>query len=68
MAAAAALRDTAHRHITFSPKVFIPLTRLCRDRCAPLAALQRCRYLLAALLNECGWRAAGVHGGLSGCS
>lgn len=32
MAAAAQLRDTGHRHITFSPKVFIPLTRLCRDR------------------------------------
>ena len=34
MAAAAAVRDQAHgRRITFSPKVFIPLTRLCRDRC-----------------------------------
>lgn len=32
MRAAAELRDAAHRHITFSPKVFIPLTRLCRDR------------------------------------
>lgn len=32
MAAAAELRDVGHRHITFSPKVFIPLTRLCRDR------------------------------------
>lgn len=34
MRAAADLRDAAHRHITFSPKVFIPLTRLCRDSCA----------------------------------
>lgn len=34
MAAAAALRDTAHPSaVTFSPKVFIPLTRLCRDSC-----------------------------------
>ena len=33
-AAASRLRDQAHgRRITFSPKVFIPLTRLCRDRC-----------------------------------
>ena len=32
MAAAARLRDSSHRSITFSPKVFIPLTRLCRDR------------------------------------
>jgi FO synthase len=33
MAAAAALRDSRHAAITFSPKVFIPLTRLCRDAC-----------------------------------
>src|SRR5438309_1179954 len=34
MTEAARLRDTAHGHrITFSPKVFIPLTMLCRDRC-----------------------------------
>jgi FO synthase len=31
---ARAVRDAAHGpRITFSPKVFIPLTRLCRDRC-----------------------------------
>ena len=30
---ARAVRDEAHgRRITFSPKVFIPLTMLCRDR------------------------------------
>lgn len=28
-----ALRDSAYTCITFSPKVFIPLTRLCRDSC-----------------------------------
>jgi len=34
LAAAAEVRDGAHgRRVTFSPKVFIPLTRLCRDRC-----------------------------------
>src|SRR5450432_1456459 len=34
MAEAAAWRDAAHgARITFSPKVFIPLTMLCRDRC-----------------------------------
>jgi len=34
LAAAARVRDEAHGHrVTFSPKVFIPLTRLCRDRC-----------------------------------
>ena len=31
---ARAVRDEAHgRRITYSPKVFIPLTMLCRDRC-----------------------------------
>lgn len=34
LAEAGAVRDGAHgRRITYSPKVFIPLTRLCRDRC-----------------------------------
>ena len=34
LAAAAAIRDaTTGRRITYSPKVFIPLTMLCRDRC-----------------------------------
>ncbi len=32
--AAAGVRDRAHgRRVTYSPKVFIPLTMLCRDRC-----------------------------------
>src|SRR5438105_8513798 len=31
---AARLRDAGHgNRITFSPKVFVPLTMLCRDRC-----------------------------------
>jgi FO synthase len=34
LAAAAMRRDRAHgTRVTFSPKVFIPLTMLCRDRC-----------------------------------
>jgi FO synthase len=34
MAEAARIRDSAHGdRVTFSPKVFIPLTMLCRDRC-----------------------------------
>src|ERR1700749_1730974 len=33
-ALARAVRDGAHgRRVTYSPKVFIPLTMLCRDRC-----------------------------------
>jgi 2-iminoacetate synthase ThiH len=32
--AAARVRDDAFGdHVTFSPKVFVPLTMLCRDRC-----------------------------------
>ncbi|HEY2215431.1 MAG TPA: 7,8-didemethyl-8-hydroxy-5-deazariboflavin synthase CofG, partial [Acidimicrobiales bacterium] len=34
MVMARAVRDEAHgRRVTYSPKVFIPLTMLCRDRC-----------------------------------
>jgi FO synthase len=34
MALARSVRDLAHgRRVTYSPKVFIPLTMLCRDRC-----------------------------------
>ncbi|HEX2046366.1 MAG TPA: 5-amino-6-(D-ribitylamino)uracil--L-tyrosine 4-hydroxyphenyl transferase CofH [Acidimicrobiales bacterium] len=34
LAAAASVRDRGHgNRVTYSPKVFIPLTRLCRDRC-----------------------------------
>src|SRR6476659_7371234 len=34
MARARAIRDQAHgTRVTFSPKVFIPLTMLCRDKC-----------------------------------
>jgi FO synthase len=34
LARARAVRDDAHgRRVTYSPKVFIPLTMLCRDRC-----------------------------------
>ena len=32
-AVAAAVRDRGTRTVTYSPKVFIPVTRLCRDRC-----------------------------------
>src|SRR4051812_34902566 len=34
LARARAIRDAAHgTRVTFSPKVFIPLTMLCRDKC-----------------------------------
>jgi FO synthase len=35
LSAASHVRDGAHgMRVTYSPKVFVPLTRLCRDRCA----------------------------------
>ena len=53
MAAARAVRDAVHgTRITYSPKVFIPLTMLCRDQCGyctfaqPPARLEQ-PYLLA---------------------
>eukprot|EP00884_Botryococcus_braunii_P011815 jgi/Botrbrau1/20634/Bobra.113_1s0059.2 len=33
MTMAAAIRDNNHAFMTFSPKVFLPLTRICRDSC-----------------------------------
>ncbi|KAF8062640.1 fbiC [Scenedesmus sp. PABB004] len=56
MAEAAALRDAGHRAITFSPKVFIPLTQLCRDACGyctfarPPAPGARCYMTLPEVL------------------
>ena len=49
LAAARAIRDAAHgTRITYSPKVFVPLTMLCRDQCgyctfAQPPARPRCR-------------------------
>jgi len=68
-AAARAVRDEHHgNRVTFSPKVFIPLTMLCRDRCGyctfakPPARLER-PYLTrddVLRIAESG-RAAGCH-------
>ena len=34
LALASSIRDAAHgTRVTYSPKVFIPLTMLCRDKC-----------------------------------
>jgi len=68
-ALARAVRDDAHgRRITFSPKVFIPLTMLCRDRCgyctfAKAPARVTAPYLLpeeVLAIAEAG-KAAGCH-------
>jgi len=50
---AAAVRDRAHGHrITFSPKVFVPLTRLCRDSCGYCAFATTPAYLPAPYLSQ----------------
>ena len=68
-ALARAVRDDAHgRRVTFSPKVFIPLTMLCRDRCgyctfAKAPARVTAPYLLpeeVLAIAEAG-KAAGCH-------
>ena len=52
LARAAATRDAAFgRHVTFSPKVFIPLTRLCRDRCGYCTFAQSPARLPAAYMS-----------------
>ncbi|HUB96840.1 MAG TPA: 5-amino-6-(D-ribitylamino)uracil--L-tyrosine 4-hydroxyphenyl transferase CofH [Stellaceae bacterium] len=52
MARAAALRDEGHGNIvTYSPKVFIPLTRLCRDNCHYCTFAQPPRHGAAAYLS-----------------
>ena len=67
-AAAARVRDDAHGdRITFSPKVFIPLTMLCRDRCGyctfakPPARLDHPYLDLDAVV------AIAAHGAAMGC-
>src|SRR5260370_20238459 len=67
--AAARVRDAAHgRRVTFSPKVFIPLTMLCRDHCGYCTFAKPPARLAAPFLDleqvrgiaEAG-RAAGCH-------
>ncbi len=49
---ARAVRDAAHgTRVTFSPNVFIPLTRLCRDRCGYCAFAASPRQLASPYLT-----------------
>src|ERR1700716_470334 len=70
MAGAAALRDDAHGdRVTFSPKVFIPLTMLCRDRCGYCTFAKAPARLESAFLTSDDVLAiarAGADGGCSG--
>ena len=52
MAEAAALRDAGHgRVISYSRKVFIPLTKLCRDVCHYCTFAEKPRAGQSAYLN-----------------
>jgi FO synthase len=50
--AAASVRDRAHgTRVTYSPKVFIPLTHLCRDKCGYCTFAQPPARVMAAYLS-----------------
>src|SRR5437870_1885498 len=65
---AAAVRDEATgRHITYSPKVFIPLTQLCRDRCGYCTFAQPPARLEHPYLSPNEVVAIARHGDEAGC-
>src|SRR5438309_8651111 len=67
-ARAAAVRDGAHgRRVTFSPKVFIPLTQLCRDRCGYCPFAQPPARRTAACLSPGAVLAVARAGAAAGC-
>jgi FO synthase len=67
-AAARAVRDEAHgTRITFSPKVFIPLTMLCRDKCGYCTFAQPPARLEHPFLSPEQVLAIAVSGAEAGC-
>src|SRR3954447_1629584 len=68
LAAAAAVRDAAHgTRITYSPKVFIPLTHLCRDRCGYCTFAQPPARLESPYLSPDDVLAIARKGAAAGC-
>ena len=68
MALAARRRDDAHgRRVTFSPKVFIPLTMLCRDRCGYCTFAQPPARLTSPYLDPEQVLAIATAGARAGC-
>lgn len=53
--------------ITYSPKVFIPLTQLCRDRCGYCTFAQAPHHLPAPFLSLDEVEAIATHGAQAGC-
>ena len=67
--AAGRLRDEGHgRHISYSRKVFIPLTQLCRDVCHYCAFAQRPRAGRSAYLSPDDVLAIANAGAAAGCT
>src|SRR5437763_5395206 len=67
-ARAAAVRDGATgRRVTFSPKVFIPLTQLCRDKCGYCTFAQPPARLESPYLSPDEVLAIARHGAEAGC-
>ena len=65
---AGAVRDAAHgRRVTYSPKVFIPLTMLCRDRCGYCTFAQPPARLESAYLSPDDVLAIARRGAEAGC-
>ena len=68
MARARAIRDQAHgTRVTFSPKVFIPLTMLCRDKCGYCTFAQPPARLEAPYLTADQVLAIARRGASAGC-
>ena len=68
MAQARAVRDRAHgNRITYSPKVFIPLTMLCRDKCGYCTFAQPPARLESPYLSEQEVLAIAESGAAAGC-
>src|ERR1700694_5785984 len=68
LAAAAEVRDATHgRRVTFSPKVFIPLTMLCRDHCGYCTFAKPPARLAAPFLDLDQVRAIAEAGRDAGC-
>jgi FO synthase len=67
--AAGRLRDEGHgRHLSYSRKVFIPLTRLCRDVCRYCAFAERPRARQSAYLSTKEVLSIARAGAVAGCT
>src|SRR5688572_8270250 len=68
MAAARVVRDaTTGSRVTYSPKVFIPLTMLCRDKCGYCTFAQPPARVAAPYLSPEEVLAIAVEGAAAGC-